>query len=125
MVTLKYVILQLNSTITSTGGPYLCSLVLTLALVTNIGEGNFFAEDLDEVTSGLSILHVRPSNSINADVLHAQDHMYSLLVTSTGVAQTSTVQLLVTNKEIEIPTNPFIFAAIIEGYYLLLMAVAG
>jgi hypothetical protein len=47
------------------------------------------------------------------------------LVTSTGVAQTSTVQLLVTNKEIEIPTNPFIFAAIIEGYYLLLMAVAG
>ena len=125
MGALKSVILRLRSAIAAEGGPLLIVPILTAAFVTDVGEGNFFAEDMDDVTGGLSIFRTRPANSANADGLQAQNRMYSLLVSGTGVAQASTVQMLVTNKEIEIPTDPFIFAATLEGYYLIMRAMAG
>ena len=125
MGALKSVILRLRSQIAAEGGPLLAAPILTVPFVTDVGEGNFFAEDMEDVTSGLSVFRARPANSINADSLTSQNRMYTLLVSGTGVAQASTVQMLVTNKEIEIPTDPFIFGETLEGYYLIMRAVCG
>jgi hypothetical protein len=51
--------------------------------------------------------------------------MHTILVTGTGVAQTSMIQMLATDDEIEMPTEPFIFIGIIEAYYLTLLVVCG
>ena len=123
--TLKSVILRLRSEIAAEGGQALIAPILTAAFVTDVGEGNFFAEDMDDVTAGLSIFRTRPANSVDADGLQAQNRVYSLLVSGTGVAQASTVQMLVTNKEIEVPSDPFVFSALLQGYYLTMRSVAG
>jgi hypothetical protein len=38
------------------------------------------------------------------------------MVSGTGVSQASTVQMMVMNQEIEVPTDAFIFTLILQGY---------
>ena len=122
---LSSVILSQRTEVASNNGPLLTAPILTTTLVTDVGEGNFFAENIDDVGSGLSILRIRPGNSTDALALTAQNRMHSLMVTGTGVAQASTVQMMVTNQEIEIPSNPFIFIAILQGYQLFVTSICG
>jgi hypothetical protein len=110
---------------TEGGGRVLTSPIYTPAFVTDVGEGNFFAKDIDDITSGLSIFRTCPANSVSAESLTTQNRMHTILVTGTGVAQTSMIQMLATDDEIEMPTEPFIFIGIIEAYYLTLLVVCG
>jgi hypothetical protein len=87
---------------------------MTATLVADVGEGNFFAQNIDDVCSGLSPLRIRPSNSVDADGLTAQNQMHTLMVTGTDVSQASTVQMMVMNQEIEVPTDAFIFTSILQ-----------
>ena len=118
-------ILQTCMMIAENGGPLLSPPIMTATMVADVGEGNFFAQNLDDVNSGLSPLRIRPANSNNADNLTAQNRMHTLMVSGTGVSQASTVQMMVTNQEIEVPAEPFIFTSILQGYYLLMLTVCG
>jgi hypothetical protein len=62
-------------------------------MVEDIGEGNFFAQNLD-VNLGLSPLCIRPANSINANNLTAQNQMHTLIISGTGISQASMVQMM-------------------------------
>jgi hypothetical protein len=98
---------------------------MTATLVADVGEGNFFAQNIDDVCSGLSPLRICPSNSVDADGLTAQNQMHTLMVSGTSVSQASTVQMMVMNQEIEVPTDAFIFMSILQGYYLFMLTVCG
>jgi hypothetical protein len=98
---------------------------MTATLVADVGEGNFFAQNIDDVCSGLSPLHIHPSNSVDADSLTAQNQMHTLMVSGTSVSQASTVQMMVMNQEIEVPTDAFIFTSILQGCYLFMLTVCG
>jgi hypothetical protein len=98
---------------------------MTATLVADVGEGNFFAQNIDDVCSGLSPLRICPSNSVDADGLTAQNRMHTLMVSGTSVSQASTVQMMVMNQEIEVPTDAFIFMSILQGYFLFMLTVCG
>jgi hypothetical protein len=118
-------ILQARTMIATNFGPLLSPPIMTATLVADVGEGNFFAQNIDDVCSGLSPLRIRPSNSVDADGLTVQNRMHTLMVSGTGVSQASTVQMMVTNQEIEVPTDAFIFTSILQGYYLFMLTVCG
>jgi hypothetical protein len=125
MEALNSMILQTRTAIAENAGPLLSPPILTATMVADVSEGNFFAQNLDDVNSGLSPLCICPANSINANNLTAQNRMHTLLVSGTGVSQVYMVQMMVTNQEIEIPTKPFMFTLVLQGYYLLMLTICG
>jgi len=52
---LKSVMLQTRTDIAASGGPTLMLPIPSPVEVTDIGEGFFFSEDMDNVSSGLSV----------------------------------------------------------------------
>ena len=86
-----------------------------MAGFTDIGAGNFFAEDLDNIASGLRIFCTCPANSVNAANLNEQVRSHPILMSGTGVANMTMVQMLDLNWDIEMPSNPFLFMGIIEA----------
>jgi hypothetical protein len=125
MGALNSMILQTYTAIAENAGSLLSPPILTATMVADVGEGNFFAQNLDDVNLGLSPLRIHPANSINADNLTAQNWMHTLTVSGTDVSQASTVQMMMTNQEIELPTKSFIFTLVIQGYYLLMLTICG
>jgi hypothetical protein len=123
MGALNSMILQTRSAIAENAGPLLSPPILTATMVVDISEGNFFMQNLDDVNSGLSPLRICPANSIDANNLPTQNRMHTLMVSGTGVSQVFMVQMMVTNQEIEIPTKPFIFTSVLQGYYLLMLTI--
>lgn len=125
MGALNSTILQTRTAVAQHGGGLLSQPIMTATLAADIGEGNFFAQNLDDVTSGLSILRIRPGNSVDRETLQDQNRMHNLMITGTGVSQASTVQMMVSNQAIEVPTDPFVLVSILQGYYLLMVSVCG
>jgi hypothetical protein len=66
-------ILQARTMIATNFGPLLSPPIMTATLVANVSEGNFFAQNIDGVCSGLSPLRIRPSNSVDTDGITAQN----------------------------------------------------
>ena len=118
-------ILQTRTAVAQHGGGLLSMPIMTATMAADVGEGNFFAQNIDDVTSGLSVLRIRPGNSIDRETLQQQNRMHNLMITGTGVSQASTVQMMVTNQAIEVPTDPFVLVSILQGYYLFMVTVCG
>ena len=51
--------------------------------------------------------------------------VYGFVGLGTGVAQADAVTMVLANNEIEVPTNSGQFRALLEGYYVFLLAVLG
>jgi hypothetical protein len=52
-------ILQARTMIATNFGPLLSPPIMTATLVADVGEGNFFTQNIDDVCSGLSPLRIR------------------------------------------------------------------
>jgi hypothetical protein len=99
--------------------------ILSPSLATDIGGGKFTAYTANHVTQGLSPFRIATHlNTASAERMR-RNMVYGFVGLGTGVAQADAVTMVLANNEIEVPTNSGQFRALIEGYYVLLLAVLG
>lgn len=99
--------------------------ILSPSLATDIGGGKFTAYTANHVNQGLSPFRIATHlNSASAERMR-RNMVYGFVGLGTGVAQADAVTMVLANNEIEVPTNSGQFRALLEGYYVLLLAVLG
>jgi len=93
--------------------------------VSDISSGRLTAP-VNSVTSGLaSWARVRPENDPNVEELYDQNRVYTMMVQGTGAVQTDAVSMTLANREVHPPKNEGEFRGIVEGLYVLWLAVLG
>jgi hypothetical protein len=99
--------------------------ILSPSLATDIGGGKFTAYTANHVTQGLSPFRIATYlNSASTERMR-RNMVYGFVGLGTGVAQADATTMVLANNEIEVPTNSSQFRALLEGYYVLLLAVLG
>jgi len=95
--------------------------ILPPAYTTDIGTGAFSGHRMD-ITEGLSIFRLRPGNSPNRKAYRKQSKAYTIVGLGTGAAQEDVVQMLMDNKDVELPESSEQFRGFLEGQYVLMLA---
>jgi hypothetical protein len=99
--------------------------ILSPSLATDIGGGKFTAYTANHVTQGLSPFRIATYLNTASAERRRRNMVYGFVGLGTGVAQADAVTMVLANNEIEVPTNSGQFRALLEGYYVLLLAVLG
>jgi hypothetical protein len=99
--------------------------ILSPSLATDIGGGKFTAYNANHVTQGLSPFRIATHLNTNSAERRRRNMVYGFVGLGTGVAQADAVTMVLANNEIEVPNNSGQFRALLEGYYVLLLAVLG
>ena len=99
--------------------------ILSPSLATDIGGGKFTAYTANHVTQGLSPFRIATHLNTASAERRRRNMVYGFVGLGTGVAQADAVTMVLANNEIEVPTNSGQFRALLEGYYVFLLAVLG
>jgi hypothetical protein len=98
--------------------------ILAPALITDIGSGHLVGQ-MNDFTDGLSIFRIIPGNSPSRAIAANRNQVYNTLAIGTGTAQVTAVELVLANDEVELPQTSETFRGMLEGYYVLALAVLG
>jgi hypothetical protein len=99
--------------------------VLSPALATDIGGGRFTAHIANNVTNGLSPFRLCTNLHPEAAARQLRNSTYMVVGLGTGVAQADATAMVLANNDLMLPATSAQFRALLEGYYVLLLAVFG
>ena len=101
------------------------SPVLSPALATDVGGGRFTAHIANNVTNGISPFRLSTSLHPEAAARQLRNSTYMVVGLGTGVAQADATAMVLANNDLMLPTTSAQFRALLEGYYVLLLAILG
>jgi hypothetical protein len=99
--------------------------VLSPALATDIGGGRFTSHIANNVTNGVSPFRLSTSLHPEAAARQLRNTTYMVVGLGTGVAQADATAMVLANNDLMLPTTSSQFRALLEGYYVLLLAIFG
>lgn len=99
--------------------------LLSPSLATSIGGGRFTAHVANNVTDGVSPFRLSTNLHPEAAERQRRNSTYMVVGLGTGVAQADAAAMVLANNDLVLPTTASQFRALLEGYYVLLLAVFG
>jgi hypothetical protein len=99
--------------------------LLSPALASDIGGGRLTAHMSNTVTHGVSPFRLSTLIHPDAAARQLRNSTYMVVGLGTGVAQADATAMVLANNDLLLPTTSAQFRALLEGYYVLLLAVFG
>jgi hypothetical protein len=99
--------------------------LLSPSLATDIGGGRFTAHIANNVTNGISPFRLMTNLHPEAAERQRRNSTYMVVGLGTGVAQADAAAMVLANNDLVLPTTSAQFRALLEGYYVLLLAIFG
>ena len=116
----------LDSTNTSVArGLSVTAPVISPNLALDVSTGQWVSMDLNDVTTGFSIFRIGTVYSDRHSQSIHRNRVYNILSHGAGASTMDAVQLILTNNEVDPPTDATSFRTYLEGFYVLLVSTFG